>query len=196
MFRDVLARLQWFFSDARATVSVETVLVFPMLAWWYMGAFVFFDAYRSYNISVKASYVVGDIISRSRDVVQPDFLDGLDGLVDRIVLTSGNPAIRVSGVRYDKRSGGRYVLVWSHATGDVPQMDQATLDSLRDKWIPVMADQEMIVMVETVVPYTPPFNLGVDLTGYWRGVDFNPGNWYNVVINRPRFTQQLLLAPA
>ena len=193
MLRSLKTRVGWFLGETRATVSVETVLVFPMLAWWYVGAFVFFDAYRSYAASVRSSYVVADIVSRSRDVVQREFLDGLDGLLDRMVLTSGDPAVRVSSVRYSTTPTPRYILQWSHATGEVPQMTQAQLESMVDEWLPVMANQETVILFETVVPYTPPYNLGLDLTSYWRTADLNPGNWYNVVVTRPRFAQQLVI---
>ena len=98
MLRALLQQLRAFAAESRATVSVETVLVFPMLAWWYIGAYVFFDAYRSYAYSVRASYTVSDIVSRSRDALQPGFVDGLDGLMNRMVLTSGDPVLRISGV--------------------------------------------------------------------------------------------------
>lgn len=193
MSRRLIAEIRWFLGESRATISVETVLVFPMLAWWYIGAFVFFDAYRSYATSIRTSYVVADIVSRSRDVVQRDFLDGLDVLVDRLALTSGDPVIRVSSVLFDETPTPQHVLQWTHATGDMPAMTQARLDSMVEEWIPVMANQETVIVFETAIPYTPPYDMGLDLTSFWRTADLNPGNWYNVVVTRPRFAQQLVI---
>lgn len=193
MFQRPEQALRDFIFENRATISVETVLVFPMLAWWYIGAYVFFDAYRSYAYSIRAAYTVSDIISRSRDVLPTGFVNGLDGLHDRMVLTSGNPAVRVSGVLFDQRPREEYQLLWTYQTGDIPEMTQARLDDMAAEWLPLMADQEMVVMLESVVPYTPPYDLGVDLASFWRTADFNPGNWYNVVVSRPRFVQRLLL---
>ena len=72
-------------------------------------------------------------------------------------------------------------------------MTQESLDAMADEWLPVMADQDMVVMLETLVPYQPPYNMGLDLTRFWRTADLQPGNWYNVVVSRPRFVQRLLL---
>lgn len=193
MLRSLKTRICWFLGETRATVSVETVLVFPMLAWWYIGAYVFFDAYRSYAASVRSSYVVADIVSRSRDVVQREFLDGLDVLLDRMVLTTGDPAVRVSSVLFDETPSPRYVLQWTYSTGEMPALTQGYLDSMVEEWIPAMANQETVILFESAVPYTPPYNMGLDLTTFWRTADLNPGNWYNVVVTRPRFSQQLVI---
>jgi hypothetical protein len=50
--------------DERAAVAFETVLMTPILVWAFIGSFVFFDAYRVYNTSVKTTYMVADMLSR------------------------------------------------------------------------------------------------------------------------------------
>jgi Flp pilus assembly protein TadG len=58
-----------FIRDTRAAVAFETVLLTPILVWAYIGSFVFFDAYRVYNTSVKATYMVADMLSRQTNMV-------------------------------------------------------------------------------------------------------------------------------
>jgi hypothetical protein len=54
----MLGQIRRFARDENAAVALETVLMTPILVWVYVGTFVFFDAYRVYNTSVKTAYMV------------------------------------------------------------------------------------------------------------------------------------------
>ena len=83
--------------EERAAVSTEFVLILPLLLWWYVGSFAFYDAFRDYNVTVKASYTLGDILSRQTEI-DNDYLDGLESLLE--FMTAGTGAwLRVSSIK-------------------------------------------------------------------------------------------------
>ena len=55
--------LRRFWKDEGASVALEAVIVTPILAWVFVASFVFFDAFRVYNTSIKATYAVADVLS-------------------------------------------------------------------------------------------------------------------------------------
>jgi Flp pilus assembly protein TadG len=73
---DMLKRAKHFLRDSRAAVALETVLILPILIWAFVASFVFFDAYRVYSTSVKATYMVADMLSRQTNEVIPHDIQG------------------------------------------------------------------------------------------------------------------------
>ena len=59
------ARLATFAQDARGSLSVEAALILPLLCWFYVASFVWFDAFRTQNANLKASYTLADMLSRA-----------------------------------------------------------------------------------------------------------------------------------
>ena len=49
------------------SISVEAVLMFPILLWGYIGMYVFFEGLRENNINLKAAYTIGDLLSADVD---------------------------------------------------------------------------------------------------------------------------------
>ena len=190
MIGPVLKRFGSFARDNRGTLAVETALMLPMLAFWYMGTYVFFDAYKSYAKSIKASYTISDIISRERDGIDAAFIDGLDGLFDRMNYSAGDPWIRISRVTFDDDPTDVYVLNWSYATDGHAALTQTDINNMIDDFLPIMADDETLIITETRMPYRPAFSLALD-TNHWLTTAFESQTWENLFVSRPRFANNM-----
>lgn len=172
------ARLKAFANDTRGTVAVEAVLALPLLFWTFLASFVYFDAYRQTSINVKAAYMVGDVLSRETNAIDNDYLNGMKSLFDFLTNNNTNTRMRVTVVRYDADTD-EYTRDWSKTRGTVSPLQEGELSQMREK-LPVMADTERVILVETWSKYTPPFSVGLASR-----------DMYNFVFTSPRFAPLL-----
>ena len=83
--------LRDFARDIRGSLTVEAVVMFPMLFWAMLSMLVFFDAYRQNSLNVKAAFTIGDMISREVDPINAAYLDGAVLLFDELARTATPP---------------------------------------------------------------------------------------------------------
>jgi Flp pilus assembly protein TadG len=81
----MIGYLRRFAREDRAAVAFETVLMTPILVWAFIGSFVFFDAYRIYNTSVKTTYMVADMLSRQTNMVYGHDIQGMANVANGII---------------------------------------------------------------------------------------------------------------
>lgn len=162
----------------KGSMAAEMALIMPLLAWWFAGSFVFYDAFRSHNISVKTTYTVADLLSRQTEI-DNDYIEGLQTVTDFLTTSTEDMWIRVSSVTWD---GSSYTVDWSYGTDNHdPLTDDMIVDNaIDDQYLPVLSTGESVIVTESWIPYTPPFSAGVSAK-----------TWFNVVITRPRFTSKL-----
>ncbi|WP_114286985.1 TadE/TadG family type IV pilus assembly protein [Candidatus Halocynthiibacter alkanivorans] len=176
------ARLRGFADDATGTLSVEAVLMFPLLAWAYVAMFTYFDVFKVRNISQKSAYAVSDALSRETDAVDEAYINGLQSLYAYLTPSADTTRLRVSEVKYavDADTGeGDYSVTWSYATGTSYNMTTTELQGFLNR-LPVMANGERAILVETLSSWVPVFNIGLDSFIF---SDF--------VVTSPRFASQL-----
>jgi hypothetical protein len=163
--------------------ALEAVIILPALATIYAGSFVFFDAARTNTLAMKATYTVSDILSREDEVDEP-FLDGLNTMMTFLVPSNATPKTRVTLITYndDAPQANKYRVGWSYASqgSNLGKLTQADLDT-DSAWIPIMGDDETVVVTESYVLYQPLFNVG------WEG----PTVFKNIMVTRPRFASTL-----
>ena len=173
---DPLRALRRFLGDEGGSVTVEAVLIFPILCWAYLGTFVFFDDFRAQSINVKAAYTIGDILSRQTDYVTPEFLDSTFALQDMLTATDETTRMRVTAFKYVS-SSNQLDMRWSKVRGGgVPELTDATIQTLRTS-IPQLDNGEVAILTETWMDYTPPMDVGVD-----------PLTFRELVVTRPRYS--------
>ncbi|MEX0971385.1 MAG: TadE/TadG family type IV pilus assembly protein [Paracoccaceae bacterium] len=168
--------------DDRATMLVEFVISAPFLFFWLIGSFVFFDAYRASNQAEKATFTIGDIVSRLT-VVDDDYVDELFQLQNSLLPKSRNNGwIRITSIIYDE-DDDEYQILWTEHRGEgsVPLLQE----DLNLELMPTMADADTIVLVETHVPYYP----------LSRQVGITVESWDNQLTYRPRFVGSLAYSP-
>jgi Flp pilus assembly pilin Flp len=177
-------RLCRFLQDEAGSASIETVIIFPLLAWIFLATFVYFDAFRAKSINVKATYTISDILSREvNEPITPEFMDSLYALYRGLVVHTQPRSIRVTAIRYLQNSN-TYNVIWSEVRGVAPlpaRLTNANLATNRSTRLPVMYDGEVGILIETSSRYTPIF-------GYVGLAAFNVGNF---MIQRPRFAPQI-----
>ncbi len=183
----ILPRLRAFISDTKGSMSLEAIIMFPLLFWAYVATFAFYDAYQARSTNLKASYTVADMLSRETGSVDPDFIDGLHTVFDFIANSQDDSWIRVTEVACDADCNLETRTLshtWSYATDGGPIITEATVDDIADG-IPLMPIGDRVLVVETFVNYQPTFNVGLP------ELDMD-----EFVVTRSRFTGQLCWEPS
>ena len=162
-------------------LSVEAVFALPMLIWAITATFVFWDAFKTLNISGKATYVVADMLSRETEEIDGDYLTAMHELFDYLANSQGDNALRVSVVamQEDPSTGVKsYNLVWSQGVGGISGYTDLSVIQAR---LPNMSPGEQMIVVESEQEWSPAFTVG--LASY---------RFREVALSRPRFAPQLV----
>ena len=171
-----------FSRNENGSLSIEAVLALPLLVWAITATFVFWDAFKTLNISQKATYTVADMLSRETQAIDGNYLTAMHELFDYLNTSPGDNAIRVSVIRMTQDPNTNvktYELVWSQGVGGITGytiLDQRVLDRLPD-----MSAGDQLIFVESEQEWSPAFTVG--LASY---------RFREVAISRPRFAPQLV----
>lgn len=169
---------------ARSTdgnTSVEAVIVFPALAVIFAASWVYFDVMRQQSISIKANYTIGDIISRETEMLDDAYIDNARNLLFHLTKSNGTDVdLRVTVIQYDEGSNSHSV-IWSENRGDWPAVTNGDLSTYSEQ-LPLMADADQLILVETRDAYTPSF----DVAG------LGPFDIQTYSFTRPRFAPQVV----
>lgn len=156
-------KLRGFRRSEDGSLTVEAVIVLPILFAVIMMTFVFHDVFSFRNIRQKATYTVADILSRETDPVTADYLDNAKRLYDTITQDNGTNTLRVSLVSYDADTD-TYAVAWSEVRGADTYVSLTTTDVRNaHEMFPDMADEERLIVVETMATYRPFFQFGLGL---------------------------------
>ncbi len=168
--------------DTRGMLSVETVIVLPMLLVAFLALLVFYDAFRTQKVNVSASYTLSDLISRQVAPVTPAFLEGLHDIYDHISRSNHPTSLRISSV-YWNVIDAEYQVVWSYATRGGAPLGNAELNQSVDR-LPIIPRSDTVILAEAKMHYTPPISQGL-------------GNqtFSHFVVTRPRFAPQIVFQP-
>ena len=174
--RPILSR---FAQSDRGSVTVEFVLIMPMLFWAFMASYVFFDGFRQSALNLKAAYTIGDLISRETAAVNDTYIDSMYRLFQLMTRANSPTSMRISVVRYDANRD-RYYVDWSEIRGGYQYArDDNNVQDIRER-LPEMPNGERVILVETSNTYEPVFNIG------FGNIDLD-----NFVFTRPRFAPQV-----
>jgi hypothetical protein len=189
-----------FLRDERGALLAEALIMLPMLIWGFLALVVYWDVFRTINVTQKAAYSIADMLSR-QTVVTQQFVDGLDNVLT--FLTPGTPAseMRITSFQFDEGlislpildPDDSYCLLFSRMVGGTAGSTrtahtQASIQTLTGQ-IPELADLESVVLVETWVDYEPRFDTGV--------LNFAPGvtgqTFTQFIVTRPRNDRRVVL---
>jgi Flp pilus assembly protein TadG len=143
-------------------ITIEAIIVLPLLLWVFLALFVYWDAFRAENTSVKSSYVIADMISREPAAVNTAYINGMHQVFRYMNRTTEDTWIRVSSVQY-RQSDNSYRVLWSRTTNATraPVHTTATMAAHRNR-LPILVDQDAVIVVETWRRFTPAFRVGLD----------------------------------
>ncbi|MGR3615708.1 MAG: TadE/TadG family type IV pilus assembly protein [Paracoccaceae bacterium] len=177
----IFRRLRDFARDNEGSISVEFVMVMPILFWSFMAIYVYFDGYRQSTIQLKAAYTVSDLLSRETESVTDTYIDSMHDLLQILTRADSSTDLRVSVVRWDE-GDSRYYIDWSESRNYGDPHDNTSIRNL-DDYLPVMPDNERVILVETRNVYEPDFDIGM-----------TDKDLENFVFTRPRFAPQLVFS--
>lgn len=164
-----------FVRDETGTVMVETLIVLPMLLWSYLAMFVYWDSFRSMNTVQKAAYTISDTISRETTVLPASYFDGMRSVMELLIDRDQDVKMRITSITYDQDTL-QYQVLWSYSPGGLwTEMSTGDLNLMKNR-IPNLSDADFATIVETEVPYTPAFNVGL-----------NNQTMKQFIVTRPRF---------
>lgn len=146
--------------NEQGTLTVEAVIVLPVLVVMFLAMFVLFDFFRAHSTAAKTAYTLGDMISRETHFITPEYMDGAMELVDLMTLSSSDDGLRVSVISYDE-DADLLELRWSQTrgTGMAPH-NSDSINALRNQ-IPDMPNGLQMIIVETRSAYDPAFDIGL-----------------------------------
>lgn len=160
MFKTAFKR---FGREEAGALSVETVVIFPILLWALGATFVFWDAYKTRNINLKATYTIADMISREVDAITPEYIDGMNNVFEFLTNGESEHALRVTVVKMGLADDGttpQYKLAWSHSTdAEMPPLDD--IQTIVPK-LPQLAIGDQLIVVESKLYWEPVFRIGLD----------------------------------
>jgi hypothetical protein len=178
--RKVLPPFHRFRTETRGAVAFEAVIILPVLIWCFTASFVFFDAYRVNNSSVMATYSVADVLSRQTNTVHGYDLQGYARVFQHLIRNGHAARLRVSQIYWD---GSAYRVDWSHVTGNDARHFDATMGAIAHR-IPPLMTNERVLLVESFVPYVPPFGMGLEMMTF-----------DTFTVTRPRYLNQVPFDP-
>jgi hypothetical protein len=179
MLKSLLNRLRSFRDRTDGSVSVEFILAMPIVFWAFMAVYVFFDGYRQSAINLKAAYTISDLISRETEAINDDYIDSMHSMFKLLTRATSITGLRISVIRWDAEDD-RYYVEWSEDRGFGLALDDNAVQSLEDK-LPVMPDEERVILVETRNTFVPLYNVGMENK-----------QLENFVFTRPRFAPQVV----
>lgn len=188
MTPSMTSAIRRFLRAEQGGLSVETVIIFPLLLWAYAAMFIYWDAYKAQNVNLKATYTIADMISREDVPITPDYVDGSNDAYKYLIRSNDGNDARVSIVEFntsdpaDPNAAAVMRLRWSYATGSaLPHND---LSVLQPK-LPMLPIGAELIVVETNMTWTPPFHFALLPTG------LDQRDMSNFVFTSPRFVASI-----
>lgn len=187
LIRSLIAR---FHRGEEASLTVEAVIILPLLLWAFVASYAFYDAYRHKALAMKGNYGISDLLSRETDPINMTYLRGIEDVFEYFTRSpNANAWVRVTPVRCRKNCANPNTRVlkrdWSKATDGHDILYNSDVNGAHYRaLVPMIAKGERVIMVETNLTYTPMFQALVPGLGSQRVIS-------DVVMTRPRFAPQL-----
>lgn len=174
----LLRHIRTFRADESGSVTVETIIMVPLLIWTFIAVYIFFDVFRVQSINIKASYTIGDALSRETGYVTHNYLNGLFGLQGLLLHTDAARDLQVT-VYHHNPDRDRYEVRWSRGVGSLPALTTHALNEI-DNLLPEMPQSEIAILTRSRVAYHPLYDVGIA-----------PFTFDEYTVTRPRFAPQL-----
>ncbi|NDK35596.1 TadE/TadG family type IV pilus assembly protein [Rhodovulum sulfidophilum] len=172
-----------FLRREEGSLTVEFVLVLPLLLWALVALHVFVGAFELRNTATKATYTLADMLSRQTRPVDQPFLDSADAVLR--FLAGPTARLRVTVIRCsaacEADSTRELALDWSGASEGMQALTVSDIarSGFRGR-IPAMELGDRMIVVETEVDYAPIAGYGL------------PGMTFDTLMaTPPRFAPQL-----
>ncbi|HEY0183867.1 MAG TPA: TadE/TadG family type IV pilus assembly protein [Rhodopila sp.] len=182
-------RIGAFLRDESGTVLVEFVLYLPLLLWAWIGLYAYWEAYSEINVAQKASFSIADMISREQTAVTDSYRNGLRDVFAYMTQSkSSDVTVRYTSITWSAAKN-RYEVHWSYSTNTATMPKLTTSAIVADNRIPIMADGDYLLIVETTVRYRPSIRVPFYSNLKYSSSAYSPktSEIKNFVVTRPRF---------
>jgi len=163
--------------DDHGSISIEFMVVFPLLLFLSISGLGFWDAFQSNSKTAKVAYTVSDIMSRYTDVDDVD-MTYLYSVQDKMLSPNlDRRSLRISSICFED---GNYRVLWSYTSNSADITDPGALtdEDIPVEIMPTMAPQDSIILTEVEARWQPTINVGV-----------GDQTWRSELVSRPRFVK-------
>lgn len=187
-------RFAKFLRDEDGLILVEGLIMLPLLIWALVAMFVYWDVFRTINVTQKTAYSVADLLSRQRETIPISYANGLQKVTD-FLTPGGHPVkMRITSLECISPNGavadqicnatrGTFRLLFSFSPENkVPVLIQADIQGWKGTRVPTLVHNESVFVVETEVDYKA--QLPMVLAGLLIGVDDQ--TFGEFIVTRPR----------
>lgn len=187
--RYVHRRFDAFLRDESGLILAEALIMLPLLVWTLVAMFVYWDVFRTINMTQKAAYSIADLLSRQENPITCEYADGLQKVLTFLTPNGHATKIRITSFEYDQPND-EYDLLFSFSPENrIAPLNQAAIQAWEPK-IPELSHQEAVFVVETQVDFKSQIQSG--LLGLLIGVEDQ--SFGEFIVTRPRH-RRLLLDP-
>ena len=161
--KKLLTHIRAFHDDEQGSMSIELLLVVPILVWVFLSTFVYFDVFRVETNSIRATIAIAEMFSRE-DTVDAVFMGNARRVLRELTYEENNPDVRITVYEYDPsitNANRRFRVVWSEGRGFGPRTTRSLRSLARDGRLPVMEAVDHAIYIETRTMYDAPFNIGL-----------------------------------
>lgn len=187
-------RFATFLRDEDGLILAEGLIMLPLLIWALVAIFIYWDVFRTINVTQKAAYSVADLLSRQRDTIPLTFANGLQNVMD-FLTPGGHPVkMRITSLECNSPTGtqaeqicngarGNFKLLFSFSPGSkVPGLTEPAIQGWKGIKVPTLVHGESVFIVETEVAFKA--QLPTMLAGLLIGV--KDGTFGDFIVTRPR----------
>ena len=179
MLRSPFARLlDAFARDTRGSISIEFMVVMPLLLFLTTGGIAFWDAFHSNSQTAKVAYAVSDIMSR-HDAVDDTDMAYLYAVQDKMMPADlDRRSLRISSICFED---GQHRVLWSYSSSSADMVPPPPLEDadIPVEALPAMAPQDSVILTEVEARWQP----------YFLNVGLGEKQWRSVLVSRPRFVK-------
>jgi Flp pilus assembly pilin Flp len=176
-----------FLREESGTVVIEFVLITPLLIWTIVAMYSFWDTFRVRNQFQKATHTISNVISRTKKgtPLTGDDISGYYRLMNYLISTDVEVSVRITEYKYFAAPKNAYEVQWScRRGGSFPAgLGNGDLAAMRTTTLPIMANGDTHILLETKMNYTSPFK--VNFMFYGEGTT-NDYVFHEIVSERPR----------
>jgi hypothetical protein len=180
--RQLKHRFATFLRDEDGLILAESLIMLPLLIWALVAMFIYWDVFRTINVTQKAAYGVADLLSRQRDTISLNFANGLQNVMN-FLTPGGHPVrIRVTSIEYVAATGNYKLLFSFSPGGKVPPLTETEVQAWKGTKVPTLNNGESVFVLETEVAFKA--QLQTVLAGFLVGVE--DGTYGQFIVTRPR----------
>ena len=138
-------------TDESGAAGIEFTLIAPLFIILMFSAFTIFDLFRADSIANKATFTIGDFMSRQTEATDPVFKQVKD-MMQRLARNDvGQPLIRISSITRMSEEPNGFSVDWTYNSGS-GELSAKDIDLTK---LPDIAVNDSIILTETYVNVYP-----------------------------------------